>query len=52
MALAAAAAMTPMMAHADPRQPIVIAHRGASGERPEETRLAYELAIDEGADFI
>ena len=33
-------------------RPIVIAHRGASGERPEETRLAYELAIDEGADFI
>jgi glycerophosphoryl diester phosphodiesterase len=32
--------------------PLVIAHRGASGERPEESRLAYELAIDEGADFI
>lgn len=34
------------------RPPLLIAHRGASGERPEETRLAYELAIDEGADFI
>jgi glycerophosphoryl diester phosphodiesterase len=34
------------------RHPLVIAHRGCSGERPEETRLAYELAIDEGADFI
>jgi glycerophosphoryl diester phosphodiesterase len=34
------------------RRPIVIAHRGASGERPEETRMAYDLAIDEGADFI
>jgi glycerophosphoryl diester phosphodiesterase len=34
------------------RRPLVIAHRGASGERPEETRLAYELAIDQGADFI
>jgi glycerophosphoryl diester phosphodiesterase len=34
------------------RRPLVIAHRGCSGERPEETRLAYELAIDEGADFI
>ncbi|XOJ21793.1 glycerophosphodiester phosphodiesterase [Brevundimonas sp. S1H14] len=32
--------------------PIVIAHRGASGERPEHTRAAYELAIDQGADFI
>ncbi len=30
----------------------MIAHRGCSGERPEETRLAYELAVDEGADFI
>lgn len=33
-------------------QPIVIAHRGASGERPEHTRLAYERAIEQGADFI
>ncbi|WP_298674383.1 glycerophosphodiester phosphodiesterase [uncultured Sphingomonas sp.] len=32
--------------------PIVIAHRGASGERPEHTLAAYELAIVEGADFI
>ncbi|MDP1028523.1 glycerophosphodiester phosphodiesterase [Sphingomonas sp. KR1UV-12] len=32
--------------------PIVIAHRGASGERPEHTLAAYELAIDEGADVI
>lgn len=30
----------------------VIAHRGASGERPEHTRAAYELAIEQGADFI
>ena len=33
-------------------QPLVIAHRGASGERPEHTIAAYQLAIDEGADFI
>ena len=33
-------------------QPIVIAHRGASGDRPEHTLAAYELAIDHGADFI
>ncbi|GAA4781492.1 glycerophosphodiester phosphodiesterase [Stakelama sediminis] len=32
--------------------PIVIAHRGASGERPEHTLASYELAIREGADFI
>ena len=31
---------------------IVIAHRGASGERPEHTLEAYRLAIGEGADFI
>ena len=31
---------------------IIIAHRGASGERPEHTSAAYQLAIDQGADFI
>jgi glycerophosphoryl diester phosphodiesterase len=33
-------------------QTLIIAHRGASGERPEHTRAAYELAIEQGADFI
>lgn len=32
--------------------PVIIAHRGASGERPEHTLGSYELAIDQGADFI
>ena len=32
--------------------PIVIAHRGASGYRPEHTLASYELAIGMGADFI
>jgi glycerophosphoryl diester phosphodiesterase len=32
--------------------PIVIAHRGASGLRPEHTLAAYALAIEQGADFI
>lgn len=32
--------------------PLVIAHRGASGYRPEHTLAAYELAIEMGADFI
>ena len=32
--------------------PIVIAHRGASGERPEHTLAAYRLAIAQGADVI
>lgn len=33
-------------------RPLVIAHRGASGELPEHTLAAYERAIDQGADFI
>jgi glycerophosphoryl diester phosphodiesterase len=33
-------------------KPIIIAHRGASGERPEHTLAAYSLAIEQGADFI
>ena len=31
---------------------IVIAHRGASGERPEHTIASYSRAIDQGADYI
>ncbi|WP_370618110.1 glycerophosphodiester phosphodiesterase [Mumia sp. Pv 4-285] len=34
------------------RATIVIAHRGASGYRPEHTLAAYELAIRQGADVI
>ena len=49
----AAAAANPGTVMAKPlSDPIVIAHRGASGERPEHTLAAYELAIDEGADVI
>lgn len=33
-------------------RPIIIAHRGASGERPEHTLESYSLAISQGADFI
>ena len=33
-------------------KPVIIAHRGASGERPEHTIAAYTLAIEQGADFI
>jgi glycerophosphoryl diester phosphodiesterase len=32
--------------------PIIIAHRGASGYLPDHTLEAYGLAIDQGADFI
>jgi glycerophosphoryl diester phosphodiesterase len=35
-----------------PSPPIIIAHRGASAERPEHTLAAYERAIEQGADFI
>ncbi|MEH2299354.1 MAG: glycerophosphodiester phosphodiesterase [Nostoc sp.] len=34
------------------KPPIIIAHRGASGYRPEHTLAAYELAIALGADYI
>ena len=33
-------------------QPLVIAHRGASGYLPEHTLGGYELAVTLGADFI
>ena len=32
--------------------PLVIAHRGACGYRPEHSRAAYELAIEQGADML
>ncbi len=41
-------AATPLLA----ADPILIAHRGASGERPEHTLASYERAIDQGADYI
>ena len=51
LAVAGLAVATPAFAKPK-RKPLVIAHRGASGERPEHTLMAYRLAIDEGADFI
>ncbi|MDO8902697.1 MAG: glycerophosphodiester phosphodiesterase family protein [Phenylobacterium sp.] len=52
LALAASPAFAPL-AMARPRaRPLVIAHRGASGERPEHTLAAYQRAIDQGADYI
>ena len=59
LALSTLAFTTPAIAHAEghmdkaeDQRPLIIAHRGASGERPEHTLAAYELAIDRGADFI
>ncbi len=49
--LGALALTTPIMTQAQDG-PLIIAHRGASGDRPEHTLAAYELAIDKGADYI
>ena len=38
--------------HRQSAQPLVIAHRGACGYRPEHTLAAYELAAQMGADYI
>lgn len=46
-ALVIAVLSTPAMA-----EPLIIAHRGDSGERPEHTLASYERAIDQGADFV
>jgi glycerophosphoryl diester phosphodiesterase len=35
-----------------PLRPLIIAHRGASGHRPEHTLEGYRLAVEMGADFI
>lgn len=45
-------AASPAFATPPRPSPIVIGHRGASGERPEHTPMAYRLAIAQGADFI
>ncbi|WP_019972630.1 glycerophosphodiester phosphodiesterase [Mycobacterium sp. 141] len=35
-----------------PSHPFVVAHRGASADRPEHTLAAYDLALREGADGV
>jgi glycerophosphoryl diester phosphodiesterase len=49
---AAAAPLPPVRPIAPPAPPIIIAHRGASADRPEHTIASYSLAIEQGADFI
>jgi glycerophosphoryl diester phosphodiesterase len=49
---AALAGCASMNESVDSNRSIVIAHRGASGERPEHTLASYRLAIEQGADFI
>ena len=36
----------------EPPKPLIIAHRGASGHRPEHTLEGYRLGAEMGADFI
>ncbi|MDQ0465167.1 glycerophosphoryl diester phosphodiesterase [Caulobacter ginsengisoli] len=50
-AVTLSAAMAPT-AFAAQTKPIVIGHRGCSGERPEHTPMAYRRAIEQGADYI
>ncbi len=49
---AATAAALPGVGAAQAKTPLIIAHRGASGERPEHTLAAYRLAITQGADYV
>ena len=50
--LAAAAGFAPGMARAAPPVPLIIAEGGSAAERPEDSRSAFDEAIDDGADFI
>jgi glycerophosphoryl diester phosphodiesterase len=57
LAVSGAEAAAPMKKSAtwrtlDGKPPLVIAHRGASGYRPEHTLASYTLAIEMGADYI
>ncbi|KAJ0959707.1 hypothetical protein J5N97_000627 [Dioscorea zingiberensis] len=36
----------------DPGKPVIISHNGASGTYPDCTDLAYQQAVQDGADFI
>jgi glycerophosphoryl diester phosphodiesterase len=50
---AAASMQTPVKWQTlDGKPPLVIAHRGASGYRPEHTLASYTLAIEQGTDYI
>jgi len=44
--------MLTALAAAPPLRPLIIAHRGASGHRPEHTLEAYRLGAEMGADFV
>lgn len=42
----------PIATLVDPDHRVVVAHRGASVDRPENTMEAFELALDQGADAL
>jgi glycerophosphoryl diester phosphodiesterase len=42
----------PIATLVDPGHRVVVAHRGASADRPENTIEAFELALDQGADAL
>ena len=50
LALAATAVSVSVTTAAGQKE--LIAHRGASGHAPEHTRAAYEIAMQQGADFV
>jgi glycerophosphoryl diester phosphodiesterase len=52
LALASIALAVAVHSAATMPTPIIIAHRGASGHRPEHTLEGYRLAIEMGADVI
>ena len=45
-------AAAPSAERSEVAEPLVIAHRGASGYRPEHTLAGYELAARMGADYM
>lgn len=49
---ATTACAAPPHHHTPQAEPLVIAHRGASGYLPEHTLAAYWMAIEQGADYI
>jgi glycerophosphoryl diester phosphodiesterase len=51
-AAAPAAGAKPSVVEPSVGEPVLVGHRGASGYRPEHTLAAYELAIEQGADYI
>ena len=52
LAAGLAPSLAPGLARADAASALIFAEGGAAAERPEDTRSGYDLAINEGADFI